>query len=149
MRRMTLADETNLRTRPSRANRLRAVRVSKTNRSAISNGNTLLPGVDGRSPEGRRYRDLFLAFADELGGVEGLSEADRVLVKHCVAVAMHSEALQVRMVRGEHIGEEELTRLGNSLARAMAALRARQKPKSSVPTIAEIAARHRKGTPSA
>ena len=44
-------------------NRLPVARTSTRNRSRITNGSELLRGVDGRSAEGRRYRDL----TDEIG----------------------------------------------------------------------------------
>jgi hypothetical protein len=40
---------------------------SRRNRSRITNGSELLRGVDGRSAEGRRYRDLTEAFRTEFG----------------------------------------------------------------------------------
>jgi hypothetical protein len=56
----------------TRSSRLRPVVVSKQNRSAATNGIVVLEGVDGRSPEGRRFRDLLVAYAEEIGGVEAL-----------------------------------------------------------------------------
>jgi hypothetical protein len=39
-----------------------------TTRSRITNGKQMLAGIDGRSAEARRYRDLAMSFADDLGG---------------------------------------------------------------------------------
>jgi hypothetical protein len=128
----------------TRSSRLRPVAVSKTNRSATTNGIVVLDGVDGRSPEGRRFRDLVVAFSEELGGVEGLSQQDAAIVRHAAAATMQSESLQAAVVRGERIDEEQFVRLGNGLVRALNALKARRKPKKDGLTIAEIAARHRK-----
>jgi hypothetical protein len=125
-----------------RSNRLRPVAVSKTNRSALSNGLTILRGVDGRSPEGRRFRDLVVSYADELGGAASLSEQDAALVRHAAAVTMQSEALQGAVVRGEHIDQEQFVRLGNSLTRALNALKARRKPKAKG-ALDSILERHR------
>jgi hypothetical protein len=43
---------------------------------------------------------------------------------------MQSETLQGKVVRGEHIDQEQFVRLGNSLTRALNALKSRRKPKA-------------------
>jgi hypothetical protein len=55
---------------------------------------------------------------------------------------MQSEALQGKVVRGEHIDQEQFVRLGNSLTRALNALRARRKPKAKG-ALDSILERHR------
>jgi hypothetical protein len=126
----------------TRSSRLRPVVVSKKNRSASTNGLVVLEGVDGRSPEGRRFRDLVVAYAEELGGVEALSQQDAAIVRHAAAVTMQSEQLQAAVVRGEKIDEEQFVRLGNGLVRALNALKARRKPKAKG-ALNSIIARHR------
>jgi hypothetical protein len=133
----------NISTKAPRSNRLRAVNVSKTNRSAMSNGSTILQGVDGRSPQGRRFRDLVVSYADELGGLAALSEQEVALVRHAAVVTMQSEALQVAVVNGQNVDLEQLTRLGNSLTRALGAIKARRKPKDTKSSLNSILARHR------
>lgn len=96
---------------------------SATARSAVTNGTRLLAGVDGRSAIARRYRDLYLAFADELGGLAALSAADLTLVRATTACALRAEHLQAEIVRGAAIDSNELVRLNNSLARSITALR--------------------------
>ena len=51
-----------------------------TTRSRVTNGRQLLANIDGRSAEARRYRDIVMSFADDLGGAVGLTEAQRALV---------------------------------------------------------------------
>jgi hypothetical protein len=121
---------------------MRPVSVSIKNRSARTNGLIVLHGVDGRSPEGRRYRDLVLAYAEEIGGVASLSEQDAALVRHCACATMQSETLQAAVVRGEHIDTEQFVRLGNGLVRALNALKARRKPKAKR-SLDSILERHR------
>lgn len=122
--------------KPSRANRLRAVSVSRTNRSAVSNGSTVLAGVDGRSAEGRRYRDLMISYAEPHGGVAELPEEICALVKQCAALTMQSERLQSAIVRGEAVDCEQVTRIANALSRTLTALRARRRVKKE-PTLLE------------
>lgn len=97
-------------------------------RSRVSNGNALLDGIDGRSASARRYRDLAMAFADEMGGASNLSESEQALVKQAAALTVRSEELQAALIRGERVNEVEITRLSNAVTRTLAALR---KPKGS------------------
>jgi hypothetical protein len=128
-------------------NRTRPLAVSARNRAATSNGSTILDGVDGRSAEARRFRDLVMAFAADLGAdVTDLSEADAALCRHAASATMQSEALSRAVVNGEHVDTEQAVRAGNLLTRAMAALQRRRKPRSTTtPSIHDIAARHRNG----
>jgi hypothetical protein len=126
-----------------RANRLRAVNVSRKNRSATSNGSTILAGVDGRSLEARRFRDLVVSFAEPLGGFESLTEESAALVRQAASITMQNESIQAAAVRGEPVDAEQVVRLTNALTRVLSALKRHRKPKSSAPSLAEIVARHR------
>ena len=53
---------------------------SKLPRSRVTNGKRMLEGCDRRSREGRRFRDLQIAYADDLGGPDKLSEVERTLI---------------------------------------------------------------------
>lgn len=126
-----------------RTNRLRAVNVSRKNRSATSNGSTILAGVDGRSLEARRFRDLVVSFAEPLGGFEGLSEESAALVRQAASITMQNESIQAAAVRGEPVDAEQVVRLTNALTRVLSALKRHRKPKSTAPSLADIVARHR------
>jgi hypothetical protein len=104
------ADRDTLAERPSRQ------------RSRVTNGSKLMAGIDGRSAEARRYRDLCLSFADDLGGAAGLTESQRALVRQAAALTVQSEKLQGAMIRGEAIDDEQMTRVANSLARTLSRL---------------------------
>jgi hypothetical protein len=124
-------------TTPSpRSNRLRVVKPSRQNRAAVSNRSTILAGVDGRTPEARRFRDLVLAYSEDLGGFEALSEDAAALVKQAATVTMQTEAMQGAATRGEAVDAEQLVRLSNVLARLLKALHGRRKPKKA-PSLAE------------
>jgi hypothetical protein len=73
-------------------NRLPVARTSTHNRSRITNGSELLRGVDGRSAEGRRYRDLTEAFRAEFG--LGASEREMAAIRLAAALTVQSETLQ-------------------------------------------------------
>ena len=104
------------------------------NRSRVTNGK-MIAGVDGRSAEARRYRDLCFSFADDAGGAASLTEGQRSLVRQCAMLAVQGEKHQAAMIRGEDVNVEQQTRVANSLSRSLSRLgiRKRATAKLSVP----------------
>jgi hypothetical protein len=93
-------------------------------RSALSNGSRLHPrNVDGRSSAARRFRDLVLSFAEGLGGADRLSEAEKALCRTAAGITVELERHQAAAASGCEVDAETLTRLANSQARVLAALR--------------------------
>jgi hypothetical protein len=92
---------------------------SSRQRSRVSNGSKLVAGVDGRSAEARRLRDLLISFADDCGGAASLTQAQRVLIDRAADLTMRAEKLQAAMLRGEDISDEQLTRISNALSRML------------------------------
>src|SRR5580693_5835733 len=90
-----------------------------TVRSATTNDPLLLRGVDGRSMIARRYRDVAIALADDLGGQDKLSEPSKILVRQAAALTVQVEGLQSKIVAGADVDIEQLTRLSNSLSRML------------------------------
>jgi hypothetical protein len=87
--------------------------ISTTNRSRVTNGTRLLVGVDGRSTQARRFRDLMHAYKDQFDS----ATADRNLVRQAALLALKREQLQAAVVRGEPVGTDTLTNLaGRTLA---------------------------------
>lgn len=119
------------------------VAPSRRNRSAITNTSWTLPGVDGRSATGRRYRDLCLSLADDLGGADKLSTAQAATVRQLAGVMVEAEGMQASIVRGEVVDREQLVRLANLQTRLIGQLGLRNvKPKDEVPSLgAYLAAR--------
>jgi predicted ABC-type transport system involved in lysophospholipase L1 biosynthesis ATPase subunit len=110
-----------------------------TTRSRITNGKQMLAGIDGRSAEARRYRDLAMSFADDLGGAACLTEAQRALVFQAASLVVQSEALNGAMIRGELVDVEQQTRVANALGRTLNRLGIRKRV-SPAPTIADYLA---------
>jgi hypothetical protein len=74
-----------------------AARMPST-RNAVTNGSRLhRRGVDGRTRNARRFRDLFESFAESLGGEAGLSEADRALAR--TAASVQAEPMQAEVAK--------------------------------------------------
>lgn len=112
--------------------------TSKAFRSAITNGTDLLAGIDGRSASARRYRDLQIAFADDLGGADKLSEADKALCRQAAAVTVQSEGMQSKIVRGEPVDAEQLVRVSNTLSRLLKAISGKSHAEPAKRTLADV-----------
>lgn len=95
--------------------------ASPSQRSRVSNGTAILPGVDGRSALARRYRDLVAALSSDLEA--GQSQAAGFQIRNAASLQLHAEELTARLVRGEAIDPEAITRATNGANRALAALR--------------------------
>jgi hypothetical protein len=62
--------------------------------SRISNGTALVSGADGRTSYVRRYRDLVLLHSEDLGGDEGLTEAQRSMVRRIAVLTIELEKME-------------------------------------------------------
>lgn len=112
------------------------------NRSAITNGSWKLDGVDNRKAMGRRYRDLCISFADDLGGASRLTTAQEATVRQLASVTVEAEKLQAQIVLGQGIVDhEQLVRLSNLQARLIGQLGLRQNRQAAeVPNLADYLA---------
>jgi hypothetical protein len=104
------------------SSRTAAAERSPTLRSRVTNGSQLLANVDGRTADARRYRDLCMSLADDLGGAPSLTEAQRALVRQAAAMIVQSERMQSDVLRGEIVDCEQLTRLANAATRILSRL---------------------------
>ncbi len=105
----------------------RSVVVRKSHgRSAVSNGKILhanAAGIDGRSHNARRFRDLVRSHEVSLGG--NLSEVDMALVRTAAALTLKSEQLQADLAAGRDVDSDALIRLASTSRRALAAVSAK------------------------
>src|SRR5262249_16432348 len=85
------------------------------NRSRISNNREILPGVDQRLGIARRYRDLIVQIATELGGLDRISETRLQLIRRFAGSAVLAEELDARIARGEEISIAEYAALSSTL----------------------------------
>jgi hypothetical protein len=90
---------------------------SPTNRSRITNGRRLLPGVDGRSAPARRYQDIVASLVSDAGGNAEMSEARRQLIRRFAALAVCAEALEAKLANGEAIDLAEHCTISSTLVR--------------------------------
>jgi hypothetical protein len=98
-----------------------------TVRSALTNDPLKLRGIDGRSVDARRYRDVAIALADDLGGQDKLNESCKILVRQAAALTVQVEGLQSKIVAGGDVDLEQLTRLSNVLGRTLQRLGIRKR----------------------
>src|SRR5262245_11726696 len=85
--------------------------------SRVTTGKDLLPGVDGRSPLARRYRDLLAALVNDQGGADHISEARMSLCRRFAAAACIAEAIEADLVNGKQIDTSEHCLLSSTLVR--------------------------------
>jgi hypothetical protein len=89
----------------------------KNGRARVSNSVDRLPGLDGRSPAARRYRDLVAAFVADSGGIEQCSAVRVGLVRRLASVTLQTEMLEARMVNGETVDVSALCQLASTALR--------------------------------
>lgn len=78
---------------------------------------------DGRTTRARRFKAVVAGLKADLG-THG--ERELALVHQAAAIVVQCEAEQARVLRGEAVDLEQLTRLTNVLARSLAALGVKQ-----------------------
>jgi hypothetical protein len=91
-----------------------------TARSRITNHTDLLPGIDGRSQKGRRYRDVLSALVSDAGGFDRISEARIQLCRRFAALAVTAEAIEADMVNGTPLDIAAFSTLSSTLVRLAA-----------------------------
>jgi hypothetical protein len=65
-------------------------------RSSITNGKKLLPGIDQRSAWVRRCKDLMADHFSDLGGIEIASAAERSIIRRAAVLTTELEQIEVR-----------------------------------------------------
>jgi hypothetical protein len=88
-------------------------------RSAATNGSRpFVDKIDHRSAWMRRWKDLFAAHLNDLGG-EGLSEAQISLCRRISTMEVELESLEAKMAEGKIIDPDVYGRLCGRLARVL------------------------------
>jgi hypothetical protein len=71
-------------------------KVKDRNKSQLTNGSRLLPGVDGRSPWVRRCKDVIASHLSDLGGIDNTSAAEQSLVRRAAVMTTELEMLEAK-----------------------------------------------------
>jgi hypothetical protein len=101
-------------------------------RSRVSNGSALLPGVDGRSPWVRRCKDVIAAHLSDLGGADNTSAAERSIIRRAAVLTTELEVLEVRFAKAGEASAADLEvyqRCSNSLRRLLEAVGLQRRPR--------------------
>ena len=91
-----------------------------TAKSRLTNGATMLPGVDGRSTWVRRLRDLLQLYVVDLGGETALSVAEHAIVRRAATLQVECERLELQFALAGEASPSALDlyqRTANSLRR--------------------------------
>jgi hypothetical protein len=104
--------------------------------SRVTTGKRLLPGVDGRSPTARRYRDLVSALAVDQGG-DQMSEARAQLCRRFAAAACIAENMEADLVNGKQIDIGEHCLLSSTLVRLASRIGINRHARELVPSVAQ------------
>ena len=110
---------------------------SVTNRSRISNGQQILPGVDQRLAIARRYRDLVAQIAIDQGGADRCSETRMQLIRRFASGSVLAEELEARLVRGEPVDIAEHALLSSTLVRLAQRIGIDRRAKNITPSLSE------------
>jgi hypothetical protein len=86
-------------------------------RSRVSNNNSVLPGIDGRSTIARRYKDISSQIVADQGGLDRLSESRLQLIRRFAAAACLAEQLEAKLANGEEIDISQHSLLCSTLTR--------------------------------
>src|SRR5262249_3519444 len=81
--------------------RARIVLSGTKARSRINNGTELLPEIDGRSIWARRCRDLIALHVSDCGGEDGLSEAQRSIIRRAAVLTIELEQMELKFAEGQ------------------------------------------------
>jgi hypothetical protein len=106
-------------------------------RSRVSNGKDILPGIDGRLPAARRYRDLCAALCIDQGGADHMSEARTQLCRRFAGLSVLAESLEAKLVSGATIDVVEYSHLTSTLTRVVARLGINRVARDLTPTLAQ------------
>jgi len=113
-------------------------------KSRVTNGLTLLLTGDGRTAGARRFRDLFNAFAAELGDAAKVPSNNQLL-RRIAQVSIELEALEAKRAQGDAIDPLGFCTLVNSQRRLLRDLEAAKARSAKPPqTLAEYLASERK-----
>ena len=109
-------------------------------RARISNGSSILPGVDGRSVWVRRLRDLIGLHLSDLGGEAAASEAERSIIRRAATLTVELERMEAAFAVAGEAQPDQLDlyqRTANSLRRLLESVGLGRRPHDITPSLHE------------
>jgi transposase len=111
-------------------------------RSRVSNHRDLLPDVDGRSAQARRYRDILAALVSDAGGLDRLGEARIQLLRRFASIAVIAESMEAAFVAGTaSIEITAYSTLTSTLVRLASRIGLSRSAKDITPSLADYLSR--------
>lgn len=108
-----------------------------TQRSRLTNGRDLLPGIDRRTMWARRFYDLSQAYESDLGGSDEVSTGEAALIRRVVCLQIEAKLLEHKFAlaqTGALPSDLDLyARLSNSLNRLLSTIGLRRRPRDVTP----------------
>ena len=105
-------------------------------RSRVTNGSALLPGVDGRSAWIRRAKDVIRAHLVDLGGEDNTSAAERSIIRRAAVLTVELERLETRFALAQEASPEELdlySRVAANMRRLLESVGISRRPRDITP----------------
>jgi hypothetical protein len=121
-----------------KVNRLAVSSRPLRSRSRLTNGKDIVTGLDQRSRDYRRFRDILCQIIADLGGADQLSEGQRQLARRCATIAIECERMESQSVAGKKIDLEVYGALTDRLGRAFSRLGLKRVAKDVTPTLGQI-----------
>src|SRR5680860_377605 len=103
-------------TREKPADRDPIAPVSANNRSAVTNGSRLGIGIDGRTRQARRWRDVYTDLMARTGSHH------EQLCRSLASLVLQREQLDASLARGERVDAQDLVRVCGTISRTMTKL---------------------------
>jgi len=113
-------------------------------RSRVTNGKDLLAGVDGRKIWARRMRDLIGLHTADLGGVDGMSAAEKSIVRRAATLTVELERLEGKFAEPGEASAADIDlyqRTANSLRRLLESVGLQRRARDVTPSLAVECAR--------
>lgn len=110
-------------------------------RSAISNGKRLLPGVDNRNPWVRRAKDIIADLTSDKGGFDEVTAAEASLIRRSAVLSVELEALEARFAQAGQASERDLdlySRTAGNLRRMLETIGLQRRPRTVGPSLSDI-----------
>jgi hypothetical protein len=111
-------------------------------KARVSNGNDVLPGIDGRTILARRYKDISSQIIADQGGITQLSESRLQLIRRFAAAACLAEQLEARLANGEEIDIAQHSLLCSTLTRLVQRIGIARVPKNVTPSLSAYIETH-------
>lgn len=104
-------------------------------KSAVTNGTTILPDIDGRSKEARRFKDIASQIVTDQGGLELCAEARLQLIRRFSACCVMAEQMEANLASGKNINIVEHSMLTNAIVKVAARIGIDRRSRNIIPTL--------------